>query len=179
MAAGVFVIHSHVVVLGSCISHSQIFWQGRQPWGTGSRTLGKMLWASCFAAWFPLQTTPHLTLTEITCCAGSKIKGRFAKERILPGGRCLSFPFQQEAWGGGRCLKRGWAPAWRGSGWAAAQTHRRAGLGVARAAPGAFVSPLKAWESSQQKQSRNKLVSMCCQALLFRRLQMGTTWIPK
>lgn len=53
------------------------------------------------------------------------------------------------------------------------------GWGAAGAAQGGFVSLLWAQESRQHKQSGEELASMCCQALLFRQLQMGTTWSPK
>jgi len=38
----------------------------------------------------------HPTPMEISCCAESKTKDHFAKERILPTGRYLSFQLQQE-----------------------------------------------------------------------------------
>lgn len=90
---------------------------------------------SHFSAWLPPQT-PSSALTET---AESQIKHNFAKERILP---FPSLPF----WGGGRCLKQGWAPT--------GGAHR-VGLGAAGAAQGGFVSLLWAqshvstkWEES-------------------------------
>lgn len=68
MAAGVSVIHPNVAFLGSCKHHSRISWPGRQPQGTGNGTLGKMLWPSHFAAWFPLQTLlPHPNRNYLLC----------------------------------------------------------------------------------------------------------------
>lgn len=164
MAAGLLVIQPQVAFLGSCKCHSWISWLGSQPEGQRAGPWERCCEHHILQPGFH-HRPPLLPWQKLPPAQNPKYnailqrKESFLSRQVWP-----SLLFR----GGGRCLEQGWAPTGVAQGWARGRWSSPGMICVTAVGP-----------RVTSAQSGKGLASMCCQALLFRQLQMGTTWSPK